>query len=240
LTYGLGVEDGTRVRNGPEWAHSEKYTIAAVAKGPMDAPTLGGSMLLDLLEQRFRLKVRVRPEGIQVWALRIAKSGLKIKAAKPGSCFRNPWLSPLDEEGWRRVQETRGTKPVCRRTTDGAPPNIRVHFEGGTMPQLANLLSTSSFKAFPDFVGPLTLSLNGLMVVNRTGIPDSDIFNFVLEFGADREHFLNTGLQAADLTDPLGPTIIDALESQLGLTLEKSTASREYVVIDHIERPSED
>jgi uncharacterized protein (TIGR03435 family) len=37
---------------------------------------------------------------------------------------------------------------------------------------------------------------------------------------------------------PRGPSIFDALEQQLGLKLERAKGSREFVVIDHIERPS--
>jgi uncharacterized protein (TIGR03435 family) len=37
--------------------------------------------------------------------------------------------------------------------------------------------------------------------------------------------------------DPLGPTIFETL-GKLGLTLERSKGSREFIVIDHIERPS--
>ena len=43
--YGLGVEDGRRVRGGPDWVRSERYTIDAVADGAADAATMSGPML---------------------------------------------------------------------------------------------------------------------------------------------------------------------------------------------------
>jgi uncharacterized protein (TIGR03435 family) len=34
------------------------------------------------------------------------------------------------------------------------------------------------------------------------------------------------------------PNVFEALEKQLGLKLERAQGSREYITIDHIERPS--
>jgi uncharacterized protein (TIGR03435 family) len=51
-----------------------------------------------------------------------------------------------------------------------------------------------------------------------TGVADR--FNFVLEF---------------DANDPA--SLVSAVESQLGLRLEQTRVSREYLVIDAIERP---
>src|SRR5262249_32699448 len=71
------IHDGTRVRGGPDWVRSDKYTIAAIGDST-DAPTLQGPMLFDLLESRFKLKLRIETEVIPVYALTIATGGLKI------------------------------------------------------------------------------------------------------------------------------------------------------------------
>jgi uncharacterized protein (TIGR03435 family) len=34
------------------------------------------------------------------------------------------------------------------------------------------------------------------------------------------------------------PTIFTAIQEQLGLTLERAQVGREFVVVDHVERPS--
>jgi uncharacterized protein (TIGR03435 family) len=240
LTYGLGMEDGTRVRGGPDWIRSEKFTIAAVARGRLDAPTLAGPMLLLLLEKRFGLKVHVESEEISVWTLNIAKGGLKIKPAEQGSCVTLPPFSPLDEEAFRRFEAARGTKPICWITTEPVPPNYRDTSVGGTMHQLADILSLLAFDP-PDRIGPpgpLASSLGGLRVLDKTGIPDTQRFNFVLEYGADPDHYARGDKPTDQPTAPLGPTVFDAL-GKLGLTLERGKGSREYIVIDHIERPSE-
>jgi uncharacterized protein (TIGR03435 family) len=237
-TYGLGIEDGTRVRGGPDWVRSEHYTIAAVAEGAGDAPTLGGPMLLALLESRFRLKLHVASEDVPMWALRVANGGLKIKRAEPGSCFPAPRSSrPPNEEDRRRIEEARGTKPFCGIRMEAAPPNVKLNFAGGSMQALANNLSNFSLSPSPDFIGPLSATLNRSLVLNKTGVPDTDTFDFVMEYVADPNHFASIGIQS-EVVGPLGPTIFDALE-KLGLTLEPTKGSREFIVIDHIERPSE-
>jgi uncharacterized protein (TIGR03435 family) len=44
---------------------------------------------------------------------------------------------------------------------------------------------------------------------------------------------------AEHLNDPPGPSIFSALEQQLGLKLEKAKGPGEFLVIDRVERPSE-
>jgi uncharacterized protein (TIGR03435 family) len=236
-TYGLGTEDGTRVRGGPDWVRTERYTIAAVTQGRTDSATLRGPMLLSLLESRFRLKSRVDSEEIPVWALKIAKGGLKLKPAEQG-CFQiPPRVRPPDEAEMRQLNEARGAKPFCSLRMPPSFPNMRFEFVGGTMSQLADRLSP--VQGLPALNG-LSSTLGGVLVVNQTGIPDTEVFDFVLEFGADPEAFTEIQQIAGPLepTGPLGPTIFEAL-GKLGLTLERSKGSREFIVIDRIERPSE-
>jgi uncharacterized protein (TIGR03435 family) len=82
--------------------------------------------------------------------------------------------------------------------------------------------------------------LGGVKVLDRTGVTDR--FNYVLEFVIDDS---TPGLPGGELPVPPQPpdilpaaTIFTAIEEQLGLRLEPAKAPREYIVIDHIERPS--
>ena len=84
-------------------------------------------------------------------------------------------------------------------------------------------------------------------IVNRTGIPDTASFSFVLEFVPDdslgREslkQFASGDRQIASdpSTVPRAPGIVTALEEQLGLRLERVRAPREFIVIDQVERPT--
>lgn len=230
-TYGLRPEDGTRVRGGPEWVHSDKYAITAVAQGPVDAQTLGGPMLMELLKRRFQLEMHAAAEEVPAWTLGIAKGGLKIKPAEPGSCFpiQNP---PVTEDDARRLNEERGAKPLCWFTSEGIGPNLKLSVTGFTMGQLATLLWGDSRG------GSLSSTLDGLMVLDKTGIPPTTIFDYVLEYGADAEYLRRSRVTTGDQPpDPGSPSIFTAL-GKLGLNLEKRKGSREFIVIDHVERPS--
>src|SRR5262249_53480939 len=83
--YGIGVEDGRRVRGGPDWIRNDSYTIEAVAGSGAspDAQTLKGPMLQRLLERRFQLKAHIQSEGVPAFMLNVAKSGLKMQPAGP-------------------------------------------------------------------------------------------------------------------------------------------------------------
>ena len=69
--------------------------------------------------------------------------------------------------------------------------------------------------------------ITGRPVINKTGI--AGVFDIHLEFTRDQN------LDKADA----GPSIFTALQEQLGLKLVPAKGPEEYLVIDHVERPSE-
>jgi uncharacterized protein (TIGR03435 family) len=70
-------------------------------------------------------------------------------------------------------------------------------------------------------------------VVDETGIADS--FTFTLEWSTERQQ------KAAEADGGAGgaPTLFTALTEQLGLRLETRKVPVEILVIDHMERPSD-
>ena len=77
-----------------------------------------------------------------------------------------------------------------------------------------------------------------LNVVDRTNLPDHyDVsFHFVPDLppGAVR-----TGPDGAPMAMPDGPDIYTALREQLGLRLEKGKGPIDYLVVEHVEKPSD-
>jgi uncharacterized protein (TIGR03435 family) len=71
----------------------------------------------------------------------------------------------------------------------------------------------------------------GRMIVDKTGLGDKK-FDFELKWTPDDR-------RTADNAADAGPSIFTALEEQLGLKLVPSKGQVEVIVIDHIERPSE-
>ena len=104
IVYGLGVEDGRRVRGGPDWVRTQIYTIEAVAGSPADAETMRGPMLRALLERRFGLKAHVETEQIPAFALTVAPGGLKMKegTCTPADPPPSPGVPSSTADGVRR------------------------------------------------------------------------------------------------------------------------------------------
>jgi uncharacterized protein (TIGR03435 family) len=230
VPYGLGVEDGLRVRGGPDWVRSERYTIDAVAGGAADGATMSGPMLRDLLERRFQLKVHVETEQVPAFALVAAPGGLKIKPAEPDSCVSFP-VDPTVPRingvpiGARRpmlADVRRGEKRVCGQLPERNGPNQVFVAGSSTFSVLAQQLASRLGRVY-----------------DKTGITDP--FDWVLEFADDGpagSQALNPQAvpQSSDVSR--GPTIFVALEEQLGLRLEPAQAPRDFIVIDRVERPA--
>ena len=215
-------------KGGPEWIRYDKFTIEASAPGVTDKAILLGPMLRALLEDRFKLKLHRETQDAPMYAMTIAKGGLKIQPMPPGGCSDDP-DRVFDAASARANAEavTNGTaKPNCGgMTMMGAPGHARWTIGGTTL---------------PSFAGTLTAQMDH-HVIDRTGIAPDTKFNIHLEFAPD-EH-----VPGADKRNPRtefapadAPTIFKALEDQLGLKLEATKGPQGVLVIDHVEHPTPD
>jgi uncharacterized protein (TIGR03435 family) len=216
----------------PKWALAARYTIHAetddpVANGPtqraprepgapLPAASLLYSMLQGLLEDRFHLKIRRVVEEAPMYALTVAKGGFKLKPMKDGDCL------PDGPPEWPA-----GGKPACHWTGwDTNGPNRRLLLGEITLDRLAQDLAE------------LILDRN---VIDRTGITGSFVAR--LEYAPD-ENTRCFGMAQwcnVDATSDIPPaaTIFAAIEQQFGLKLEPIEGPKEHIVIDSVERPSE-
>jgi uncharacterized protein (TIGR03435 family) len=178
-------------------------------------------MLQALLADRFRLAVRRETRKGRVYDLVPARGGLKVVPAPPGGCYdpRSPsgpppvFGGPLrDCDGWRRR--------ILK-----APPDRQDRIEA-----VAVRMATLVDLVIKDVSRP---------VIDKTGFEQP--FNFVLEF--------TPNVAVSDYRGPLTPPdagpaaapvpISTALQEQLGIQLRSTEAPVETIVIDRIERPSE-
>ena len=232
IVYGLGVEDGLRVRGGPDWVRTQFYTIEAVAGSPADAETMRGPMLLALLERRFGLKAHVETEQIPAFALTVAPGGLKIKE---GTC--TPAAPPPPGTPTSTADGVRRNLNAAR---SGATTTGPCGFGGAV--NGPNLIFVGAGAGVPLLGGFL-----GVPVIDRTGVPPTTRFNYVLEFEPDD----STPGQLARISDlpqmqiapdpsavPPAADLFTVLEQQFGLRLEPAQAPREFIVIDAVERPA--
>lgn len=101
-----------------------------------------------------------------------------------------------------------------------------------------------SLKEFSQYIsrGPLGPQLDR-PVIDKTGI--DGIFDFHLEFAPDQNTpgfllQLRRPVQNGVPSDePVGPSIFTALQEQLGLKLDPTKGPGDFLVIDHVEKPSE-
>ncbi len=181
-----------------------------------------------LLEDRLKLKLHRETRGeVSVYALGVTKSGFKLHELEEGGCVAfDITKTPLPPAP--------GQKAV--------PPCDDVRLEsktGGNGPNLSLVASGLSLDTLSNWLPPFT----GLdrPLVNKTGITGR--FSFRLDFSADATPRGVVppfgGPVPPDASDPTGPSIFTAIQEQLGLKLEPAKAPAEFLVIDHVEKPSE-
>ena len=234
VVYGLGVEDGLRVRGGPDWVRSQRYTIEAVADGAATGDVMRGPMLRALLERRFKLKTHVETESVPAYSLVVAPGGLKVKPSEPDSCISYPADPTVPRINGVPVGTTRPTLDGIRRGTE---KRVCGFFAERTGPNIVLVVGQGTFETL---ALQLALRVGKVSVFDRTGVTGA--FDWILEFAADSVVAPGTGRATAppapETVDvPRGPSIFAALEEQLGVRLEPATTPREYLVIDAVERP---
>ena len=214
----FGVQDD-RILGAPGWVKTDRFDIEAKVEAS-DAPRLKDfkfdqrwKMLLPVLADRFNLKFHHESREMPTYALVIAKGGLKLKEANPGDTYHNGLKGPNGAVGAGGVQ-TR-------------PGEIR----GQGVP-IAVLLNS--------------LGLQGMdrTIFDKTGLTGK--YDFTLTWTPDEAAPAMAGVpdggsprgDAATAADT-GPSLFTALEEQLGLKLEPQKSPVDVIVIDHIERPSE-
>jgi hypothetical protein len=151
---------------------------------------------------------------------------------------------------FREALRRDGKPPVCGFQIYVNGPNTVVN--SGASPISSLVVSLSRDSGFrSESLDYLRDTLNGLLVVDKTGLPDTNclaaipsagtpcapLFNYFLEYAIDESWFTSSEKEKIGSL-PKAPNIFKALE-KLGLQLEKIKVRREFIVIEHIERPSE-
>jgi uncharacterized protein (TIGR03435 family) len=228
IAYG---QDCTLVEGGPSWARSgeyyeiqallpagtPRYTLQDLQKG--NAPRLQ-RMLQNLLADRFRLVLKHEVREMSVYALTVANRG-KMKLSPDET---RPVPASFSLPGFPALQ------PVGRgQMLQLVQPSGEVQIFGHaiSMSQLA--------KDLRPHAGRLVVDQTGL-----TGLNDVD-----LRFAGDARPSAPGAPAPPQSIPPLpaaplpGPPLHTALEDQLGLKLESVRMPIEVLVIESVERPSE-
>jgi uncharacterized protein (TIGR03435 family) len=207
------------------WIDSDLYTIEAKAESNPDHTVLGQGMMLGpmmqaLLEDRLKVKVHREIRQVPVYSLTLGKGGPKLQPAREDGCV----VQDLDQLPAPPVPG-QAPRPFCGFAL---VMNNGFEMRGATMAQLCRALSGTT----------------GRKVVDRTGI--SGVFDIRLDWsGGD--------LTSAPAPPPPPPgslplpgpdpaAITAGIQSALqkfGLRLVPTQGPGDFLVIDHVERPSE-
>jgi uncharacterized protein (TIGR03435 family) len=216
----LSTEDS--VSGLPEWGKTDAFDVGAKMSPEQaaefaklskdDQEEQREAMLRSMLEDRFKLKVHRETKTVPDYELVVAKGGPKLKEG--GAPDPN---GPKDRDG----KPIAGSFLMMRKVGQATA-------QGFGMEQLANFLGQ----------GPMGV---GRMVKDKTGLTGK--YSFTLNWTPDTlGSGAMDGLKLAQpaATDESGPSIFTALREQLGLKLQPGTGTIDVVVVEHVERPSQD
>lgn len=215
----------------PEWALREFYDVSATSPLSKATPDDRIAMLRQMLVDRFKLSVHFEKREQSVFDLRVARiDGTLGPNIKPVDADCDAKLAADRAAAEAALQagtpaprpqfpDLNSPPPPCTlRSLGGRDPSAGVRLEGET--SMANL---ASFLRAP----------TGRVVVDKTGLKGS--YSVSMRF--DRMF----PIAGPDLVAPAdGPaSIFTAIREDLGLKLESSRAERDTLVIDRLERPTE-
>lgn len=191
---------------GPGWLESDRYDIEAKPDGATAEQLLKLSwkerepvqhrMQQALLADRLKLKAHFETREMPIFALVVAKGGLKMHEAQAGDTYANGLKRDDGKAFGRGVFSMR---------------NGSVTAQGMSLDTLVLNLP----------------GMTGHFVENKTGL--TGVYDFTLHYSASDP----------PPPDSTAPSLYTALEEQLGLKLEPTKGPMQVLVIDHVERPSE-
>ncbi len=219
-----------QVSGGPSWINSERYNIDAKVEDSLVEelqklpPDQRGKqmnlMVQSLLADRFKLRLIHETKELPVYALVIPKNGPKLQEAKSGDTYPSG-IKDLEGRGHGNV--------------------VRVEPIGGGQLNLTAQAIT---------IETLVRLLMDARILDRTVLDQTGLkgrYDFTLQWTPDQGQRAmlmgpEGGKPGTDNTPPpdsSGPSIFTAIQEQLGLKLESQKGPVEFLVIDHVERPSE-
>lgn len=214
--FAYQINDENLLKGIPQWAFTERYDITA----KVDPSNLAAyhaltnrqraAMFQKVLEDRCKLQVHHDTQDRPIYALVIAKGGPRLKQTVPGAILPN----------------TAKANPgaFAKGATVFATGGGQLTGEAASMPDLALALSNTD----ADFLGRT--------VVDHTGLAGKYDFTLQLDLSQFSASPASDNPQQQRV-EALQQALFSAL-AQLGLKLESTTAPTDYLVIDHLERPS--
>jgi bla regulator protein blaR1 len=208
-----------QIVGGPDWMRSDRFDIQAKMPGsypslPYDQIQL---MVQSLLEDRFQFKAHRETRELPVYQLVVANGGLKLKLS-------DDQAAPDPSQGFIDFVsgEQEDSKPLPRgamRLTTGSSDTILS----------ANAVQVSS-------VVTLLQGSSDRIILDKTALTGR--FDIHLRFHRDTAPATQTPDGPPSPSDAPAPSLFTAIQ-ELGLKLESARAPLDVVVVDSIQKPSE-
>jgi uncharacterized protein (TIGR03435 family) len=219
------------ISGAPKWVSSDRYQVEAKAEGPQSQGRLNGSMLRALLVDRFGLKMRARTVQVPVYALVVTKGGPKPKPSREGGCmvldFSDPEHSPLPS-----LKPGQPLPIVCGM---GRVSGNGYDLPGATMATFCRDLSSKLDRPVVDRTGIAgRFDIHMDLSAEELGMAPSDTGE------AGGLGAVNNAVAPHAISDPIAPFVaVNSAIRKLGLRLVPGKGPGESLVVERVERPSE-
>jgi uncharacterized protein (TIGR03435 family) len=221
----------------PDWALNQGFNIEARSDNPHVTKDQMRLMVRAMLIERFGLKVHYETRDVPAYSVELIKPGAMGPGLRPhpvdDSCSgASAAILSRPRSGVEVEKQTApangGPTPYpllpggfpfrCGSFVNMPPSQPYMRHEGGRNLTMAQIIST-----FPG-MGAL-----GRPVVDHTGLTGT--YDWVMEFIDEREGHVVP-------PDAEGLNFAQALEKQLGMKLVSTKAPFQFLVVDHVERPT--
>jgi bla regulator protein BlaR1 len=222
-----------RVVGGPDWIDSVHYDVEARIDPSLVAAfaTMSNEqqknqtslMMQSLLADRFKLKVHFESRELPMYALAVTKRGAKLAAAKG--------VPAVEEQ-----DHPQSSSAVLLPSAEGLRKGIFVQYRGQEAEMTAKGVTVAELVHWLAGYS----EVGGRTVVDQTGLGGT--YDFTLRWTRERLTVQSPQSDQSGATPPLepqSPALFTSLSEQLGLRLTSTKGPVEVLVLDHIEKPSE-
>lgn len=230
VAQAYGIQD-FQIVGAPDWFDHDRFEINAKMENSVadalaklsqeDRALTRQKMLQALLTDRFKLTIHRENKELPAYTLAIGKNGTKLVEAPPA----DPNAAAPSGAGPGRGGPSRGGMSMS-----SGPAGVTVNASAVPMTSLIRMLSQFLHGPVLDNTG-----LKGNYDIALKFTPE----NFGGSPGAAPSGVPNGATPPDPSTDPVGPSLPVAVQEQLGLKLEKGKGQVEIIVIDHVEKASD-
>lgn len=210
ISLAYELNDSNAIEGAPAWFFREGFDVTATYAG-QPTPDQTRAAWRAVFADRFKLKARIDRREVPAFAVVLARPGQPLPVGMTRIA--------TDCAALRAARQRGETPPPPPLTPAGAPP-CGARYGGGQI--------VSSGMPIAQFVRSIQSSA-GRIMIDRTGLEGD--YEFTFRYSTPRPGGAPPDPDAA-------PDLFTALSEQLGLKVEPTRATSEFLIVEHIERPT--